>query len=85
MCTCINAYMYTSSNPGKNDAQYAELTKLVKKYRAGGPVLIGGDFNAEPPSNRNEEVRGVTEQYGRMDTQKLAMWIKSKPRKTHTK
>ena len=45
--TIINAYMYTSSNPDKNDGQYEILKKTIRRYKAGGPVLIGGDFNAD--------------------------------------
>jgi endonuclease/exonuclease/phosphatase (EEP) superfamily protein YafD len=45
--TIINHYMHPSKDPEKNDKQYEELTRMSRKYKSGGPVLIGGDFNAD--------------------------------------
>ena len=42
-----DAYMYTSRNPDRNDKQYEDLKRAVNRYKAGGPVLVGGDFDAD--------------------------------------
>ena len=62
--TFINTYMYTASNPEKNPKQYKQLTTMYHKYKKGGPVYIGGDFNADiqstDRSSENKMVGGHT-------------------------
>jgi exonuclease III len=45
--TFVNTYMHTSAHPDKNPALYKLVSSTVNKYKAGGPVFIGGDFNAD--------------------------------------
>ena len=59
--TFSNTYMHTSAHPDRNLALYKQLNNIVKRYKAGGPVFIGGDFNADIQSidgNREDMIVG---------------------------